>query len=181
MTLWERVGRSILRHEGGYVNNPNDPGGETKYGISKRSYPNVDIKNLTPEQALEIYHRDFWPRIPAHLPDPVRWFAFDCAVHHGPGQALMWLKSNHTVAELASIRLLFFASLSTWEHFGKGWVRRVAYLLQEINEWAQAHPLPANTVVLHGLVEHPITLRGNFVWRARSQKIDIRWVGPTEE
>lgn len=51
---------TVLANEGGYVNNPNDPGGETKYGISKRSYPNVDIKNLTVEQAKDIYRRDFW-------------------------------------------------------------------------------------------------------------------------
>lgn len=50
----------VLKHEGSYINNPSDKGGETKYGISKRSYPNVDIKNLTLEQAKEIYKRDFW-------------------------------------------------------------------------------------------------------------------------
>lgn len=50
----------VLENEGGYVNNPNDPGGETKYGICKRSYPLVDIKNLTVEQATAIYLRDFW-------------------------------------------------------------------------------------------------------------------------
>lgn len=50
----------ILENEGGYVNNPNDPGGETKYGISKRSYPNLDIKNLTRDEAIAIYLRDFW-------------------------------------------------------------------------------------------------------------------------
>lgn len=50
----------ILENEGGYVWDKNDPGGETKYGISKHSYPNVDIKNLTVEQAKEIYLRDFW-------------------------------------------------------------------------------------------------------------------------
>jgi lysozyme family protein len=49
-----------LQNEGGYVNDPLDPGGETKYGISKRSYPTVDIKNLTVEQATAIYLRDFW-------------------------------------------------------------------------------------------------------------------------
>ena len=49
-----------LENEGGYVWDKNDPGGETKYGISKHSYPNVDIKNLTVEQAKEIYLRDFW-------------------------------------------------------------------------------------------------------------------------
>jgi lysozyme family protein len=50
----------VLRHEGGYVNDPKDPGGETNFGISKRSYPSLDIKNLTADQAKEIYFRDFW-------------------------------------------------------------------------------------------------------------------------
>lgn len=50
----------IIYHEGGYSNHPNDPGGETKYGISKRSYPHLDIKNLTLDQARQIYYCDFW-------------------------------------------------------------------------------------------------------------------------
>ncbi len=52
--------KDIIVIEGGYDNDPDDPGGETKYGISKRSYPNEDIKNLTVERAIEIYTRDFW-------------------------------------------------------------------------------------------------------------------------
>lgn len=50
----------LLEIEGGYSNNPNDLGGETKYGISKRQYPHLDIVNLTPAQATEIYHNDYW-------------------------------------------------------------------------------------------------------------------------
>lgn len=50
----------VLRHEGGYVNDPNDAGGETKYGISKRAYPDLDIANLTVDQATQIYYRDWW-------------------------------------------------------------------------------------------------------------------------
>lgn len=50
----------ILKNEGGYDNDADDPGGETNYGICKRSYPHVDIKNLTVEGAKEIYRRDFW-------------------------------------------------------------------------------------------------------------------------
>jgi len=57
---FERFFRDILRHEGGYVNHPNDPGGETNYGISKRQYPHLDIKNLTREQAKVIYYYDYW-------------------------------------------------------------------------------------------------------------------------
>lgn len=52
----------VLEHEGGYVNDPDDPGGETNYGISKRSYPDVDMVNLTQAQAIEIYRRDFWDK-----------------------------------------------------------------------------------------------------------------------
>ena len=50
----------VLREEGGYTNNPNDPGGETNYGICKRNYPNLDIKGLTRAQAIAIYRRDYW-------------------------------------------------------------------------------------------------------------------------
>lgn len=50
----------LLAIEGGYANDPDDPGGETKYGISKRSYPNLDIKNLTIDNAINIYYKDFW-------------------------------------------------------------------------------------------------------------------------
>src|ERR1700739_2946173 len=52
----------VLANEGGYVNNPADPGGETNFGISKRSYPDLDIKNLTRDQAIAIYFRDWWTK-----------------------------------------------------------------------------------------------------------------------
>lgn len=57
---FRRFFQDILKHEGGYVNHPNDRGGETKYGISKRQYPNLDIKNLTKEEAMKIYYEDYW-------------------------------------------------------------------------------------------------------------------------
>jgi len=52
-----------LIHEGGYVFDKNDRGGETNFGISKRAYPDIDIKNLTVAQAKEIYKRDYWDRV----------------------------------------------------------------------------------------------------------------------
>ena len=62
MAKFEAAIPLVLQHEGGYVNDPTDPGGETNYGISKRSYPDIDITNLTQEQAKEIYERDFWDK-----------------------------------------------------------------------------------------------------------------------
>ena len=57
---FNKIIEKVLEHEGGYVNDPKDLGGETKYGITKRFYPDVDIKNLTKEQAKTIYHTDYW-------------------------------------------------------------------------------------------------------------------------
>jgi len=191
--LWDRVQRSIIAHEGGYTDDPRDRGnwstgkiGEgvllgTKYGISAMSYPKLDIKNLTRDEAVAIYERDFWARIPADLPDGLRWIAFDAAVNHGPQRALEWLKNHHSVASYAATRLRFYTGISTWDVYSKGWTRRIANLLDEIEAWLASSPPTAEVVVLHGILDRPVTLRGNFVWRARSQKIDIRWVGPIEE
>lgn len=140
----------LLGHEGGYVNHPTDPGGETNWGISKRSYPNVDIRNLTKEQAKEIYRRDFW--VPLHcsqLPYGVAWQLFDFAVNSGIGTAIrayqralgvaddghfgpVSLSAAQTMSEADQImrvlaeRLDFMTRTSGWPTFGKGWARRIA-------------------------------------------------------
>lgn len=88
MDRWAQAMKWIFEMEGGYVNDPDDPGGETRWGISKRSYPNEDIKNLTPERAEQIYKKDYWE--PCHCDElPEKWaFAiFDCAVNQGISKA----------------------------------------------------------------------------------------------
>jgi lysozyme family protein len=67
-----------LLHEGGYVDDPDDPGGETKFGIAKRYHPDVDVESLTPAQARWIYYHEYWkPHGYAHLPAPVGAKLFD--------------------------------------------------------------------------------------------------------
>ena len=86
MARFEGAIGTVLKHEGGYVNDPADPGGETKYGISKRSYPHLNIKALTVEQAKAIYRKDFW-RYNRIKNQRVATKVFDMGVNMGPSTA----------------------------------------------------------------------------------------------
>lgn len=157
----------LIEHEKGYTDDPNDPGNwtggkvgagqllGTKYGIAANTYPNLDIRNLTLDQAKAIYRRDWWDQLKLdQLPEAVRFDLFDAAVNSGISQAAKFLQraagvdddgriGPKTVAaanamdpeqldsRLSGYRLLFLANLSTWPNFGKGWVRRVANNLIE--------------------------------------------------
>jgi lysozyme family protein len=96
----------MLKHEGGYVNDSADPGGETRYGISRRSYPNLNIKSLTKDQAREIYHRDFWTKAKCEdiVDESVAVKLFDLAVNMGISQAIKLIQralrsTGHSVTE----------------------------------------------------------------------------------
>jgi lysozyme family protein len=60
MDVFNKAFEISVGHEGGYVNDPKDRGGETKYGVTKKTYPHLDIKNLSLEEAKKIYYNDFW-------------------------------------------------------------------------------------------------------------------------
>lgn len=191
--LWDAAVRTLLIAEGGYVHDPRDSGGETKYGISKRSYPHLDIPNLTPDDAAAIYRKDYWERLPEGLTPRMRWFLFDCAVNHGVGRALEWMNNTATLEELVSLRVMFYTSLSTFPTFGKGWMRRVAHLLEAIAAWegvSEDGLHRAEKVVLHDLSlgdkwrvligGSEVLLTGNFFWRNRGVKLDVRRGGEDE-
>ena len=80
----------IFRHEGGYINDPSDLGGETNYGICKRYFPDEDIKNLTRERAKELYYQYYFE--PMHLIgifDPLKILhIFDFGVNAGKRVAI---------------------------------------------------------------------------------------------
>lgn len=63
MAKFEPAFADVLKHEGGYVEDPSDPGGATRYGISQRSYPDLDIRHLTLDMAKEIYRNDYWLKL----------------------------------------------------------------------------------------------------------------------
>jgi len=140
----------LMGNEGGYSNNPKDPGGETNWGISKRSYPELDIKNLTQDDAKAIYKRDFWDKCKcSRLECGLDFAIFDCAVNSGVSQAIKLLHqtlgvkddgigevtmkairqagSDRTLtAQYLGRRLQFMTNLRPWDTFSKGWARRIA-------------------------------------------------------
>jgi len=152
---FDQAFEKLLGHEGGYVDSRADPGGETKWGVSKRSYPGEDIPNLTVDRAKTIYRRDFWGPCGADaLPDDLKFQVFDMAVNSGVTaairvlqratgetvdgvlgpktlQAIQSMPVARLVARFNGARLAMLAELPTWPSFGRGWARRIAANLQE--------------------------------------------------
>jgi len=128
----ERAVSFTLSVEGGYVNDKNDPGKETKYGISKKSYPKLDINGLTIEQAKEIYKRDYWDK--AHCDDfmfPWNIIMFDSAVHHGVGRAKILDKqvcNAECWQDFLLERMKFMTECRKANIYMWGWARRIAKL-----------------------------------------------------
>ncbi len=146
MSAFDAAMKLLLTLEGGYVHHSDDHGGETRWGISKRSYPNVDIANLSKHGARQIYYRDFWTPVAQRVTDPaMRLLVFDAAVNHGLSRALKWAREFPTFHAYLANRLQFYASLSTWPTFGKGWTRRVAAVVQAAE--ALQEPLDGRRVV----------------------------------
>ena len=103
----------VLKHEGGLVDNPQDPGGLTNFGISKRAYPSLDIANLTVEDAKAIYQRDYWaPFMEQEVDQRVANAALDTAVNQGQSVAQQFYKHfGHSIKEFQLARLLRYTNL----------------------------------------------------------------------
>jgi lysozyme family protein len=154
MSAFDSIIEMILEHEGGYVDHPTDPGGETIYGISKRAYPDLDIKNLTVAEAKEIYRNDYWDKIKGDdLPAGVACVTIDYAVNSGVSRASKALQGacgitngdgiigphtlsatwvavrnyseKYVVHAVTEQRQEFIRALSIYDTFGRGWERRI--------------------------------------------------------
>ena len=94
---WEKSLEVILHHEGGYVNHPKDPGGETNMGVTKRVYEDFggtkDMKELTKEDVEPIYKKNYWDRVKGDdLPEGLDLMIFDFAVNAGTGRAAKFIQ-----------------------------------------------------------------------------------------
>lgn len=150
---WQRCVAFTLEQEGGLVDDPNDPGGLTNFGISQRAYPGVDIRGLTAATASDIYGRDYWARVAGDsLPIGVDLMVFDMAVNAGVersaeilqgcvgaaqdgaiGPATLGAVQQACAADngaglvslLATRQQGFYESLGGWSIYGAGWGARV--------------------------------------------------------
>lgn len=154
--------RLTIGHEGGFTQNPKDAGNwtggkvgvglnkGTKYGIAANSYPNLDIKNLTLDQAKAIYKRDYWDKAKCDsLPNGLRFHVFDVSVNSGVSRGIKNLqqavgvsadgiignqtlnaislqKEDEILLSFYAFRIAFYTSLSSFSTFGKGWMNRVS-------------------------------------------------------
>lgn len=146
----------LLHHEGGYVDHPDDPGGETNLGVTRAVYEQYagrqvmdgEMEGLTHDDVYPIYKENYWDRVRGDdLPSGVDWAVFDWGVNSGTSRAAKALQriigveqdggiGPMTLQAVASIepvdivdqmhymREEFYRSLSTFDTFGRGWLRR---------------------------------------------------------
>ena len=138
----------VIGVEGGYSNDPHDPGGETKYGICKRSYPDENIPNITLERAKMLYKRDYWDAAKCDvIPFPLDSLVFDAAVNQGVDPAIKMLQKMLNVTqdgifgaatqakvrnagkEMCALymaeRALRYTGTRNFDRFGRGWMKRL--------------------------------------------------------
>jgi lysozyme family protein len=151
---FERAFDIVVGLEGGYGNDPDDPGGETKYGISKRAYPEVNIKTLTLDQAKSIYRFDYWEPLRCdEMPWPLSMLVFDCGANQGLNIAVKILQralnvtqdgvigsvtlskakaaGSETCALFLSDRALRYTGTRNFDKYGRGWFKRLFMIAME--------------------------------------------------
>ena len=158
---------NVIGVEGGYTQDPEDTGNwtggrkgvgklnGTRYGVSTTSYPFVDIKSLTIEDAKTIYYNDFWTPIKGDsFPFAIANALFDCAINSGCASAAKLLQKvlnvssdgkigKQTIAaaqdkdqaelliDFLTARAVFYARLAKFELYGKGWMKRLFIVHQQ--------------------------------------------------
>ena len=145
----------VLKSEGGWVNNSNDPGGETNLGVTKRvweewvGHPVESLKKLSKDDVAPLYEQKYWrPCYGEVLPRGLDLVVFSMAVNAGPGRSVKLLQSSigcvpdgiigprtrglisesniaNLIAKFSESRREYYRSLKNFLIFGKGWIARV--------------------------------------------------------
>lgn len=128
---------AVLKVEGGYVNDKNDNGGPTNFGITQKTYDawcdvnkrkRQSVKFIGRQEAEAIY-KGFWDAISGdELPPGIDYAVFDYAVHSGPARARIAFAKCQTINGLCDYRLGYLMGLPDWSHFGRGWASRIDFV-----------------------------------------------------
>ncbi len=149
--------KKTLTYEGGYTNNPADPGGPTNWGITiadarqywKADADAADVKAMPLSVAIDIYRKHYWLPVNGDtLPAGLDLAVFDFAVNSGVSRSLAYYAKTTgdtvtRIEQLCDARLQFLIGLKTWPVFGKGWGSRVADVKQTAKTMANAAPVIA--------------------------------------
>lgn len=161
--------QQVLKSEGGYTNDPRDPGGPTNYGITiadyrmyvKKDASSQDVKNMHLSDAQAIYRSKYWNALGCDsLPSGVDYSVFDYGVNSGIGRARQVynrLKPKYPnpvdlINAINDERLAFLKSLKTWSHFGAGWGPRVARVRSGSLNLAKAPQAPIHSTAVTGAI-----------------------------
>jgi lysozyme family protein len=120
-----------------YEDDKDDPGGATKFGVDQRSHPSVDIKNLTVEEATDIYWNEWVKDGCEHLDPPLDWLFFDACVNCGVSRAQQFLTASaRDPKKFQKERIDFYNRLADQKprlaKFRKGWISRVIDLSKQV-------------------------------------------------
>lgn len=154
MSVFDMIFERLMLHEGGYVNHPNDPGGETMWGVTKRVAQahgyHGSMRKLPKALAKQITEKSYYKAVKGDQLDRlIAWQLTDAAYNHGNRQAVKFLQravgvtadgligprtleavaamdKNDVVLLFNAERIDFYTGLRGWVSFGKGWARRVA-------------------------------------------------------
>ena len=162
LSNWPTSLALMLKSEGGFSNNPHDPGGMTNLGVTKKAWEayvgrqvdEAEMRGLTPEIVAPFYKARYWnPCKCDELPLGIDYAVFDFAVNAGASRASRTMQSalgtaadgivgpatlgvainadpDHFLEKFSAAKEQFYRNLPTFEHFGKGWLRRVAEVKQ---------------------------------------------------
>lgn len=162
--FFERAIVYLMTVEGGYSNHPKDPGGETKYGISKKAFPKLNIKKVTKAQAKRLYETHYWrPCFHPAMSYRIAVITFDGCVHLGVGEGIKQLQKalgvpadgvigkstvrsitrldpQELALRMLSLRNESYRKLPQYKTFRRAWLSRLFQLAFNAEQYAAANP-----------------------------------------